>query len=107
MVITSRCDVIKRPGNHVMSGLSSIFEEGLLAWNRGGVHLYLKLDIILEKKIHVIRVVFQDQAIHARTSFLGANTCKIGKKGVFLFILTNFGKDMMDKLRKTHAEMHI
>ena len=34
-----------------------------------GGHLYLKLDIILckkkenEKKIHVIRVVFQDQAI--------------------------------------------
>ena len=31
------------------------------------------------KKIHVIRVVFQDQAMYARTSFRGAKTCKIGK----------------------------
>ena len=38
-------------------------------------------------KIHVIRVVFQDQALYARTSFRGAKTCKIGKKkGVFLVI---------------------
>ena len=41
------------------------------------------------KKIHVIRVVFQDQAMYARTSFRGAKTCKIGKKGMFLIILTN------------------
>ena len=34
-------------------------------------------------KIHVIRVVFQDQALYVRTSFRGAKTCKIGKKGVF------------------------
>ena len=26
-------------------------------------------------KIHVIRVVFQDQAMYARTSFRGAKTC--------------------------------
>ena len=37
-------------------------------------------------KIHIIRVVFQDQALYARTSFRGAKTCKIGKKGVFLVI---------------------
>ena len=75
----------------------------------GGGHLYLKLDIILVKKIHVIRVVFQDQAMHARTSFRGAKTCKSGnlKKGVFLVILTNFGKDMTHRLRKTHAKMRI
>ena len=30
-------------------------------------------------KIHVIRVVFQDQALYPRTSFRGAKTCKIGK----------------------------
>ena len=42
------------------------------------------------KKIHVIRVVFQDKAMYARTSFRGAKTCKIGKKGMFLVILTNF-----------------
>ena len=37
-------------------------------------------------KIHVTRVVFQDQALYARTSFRGAKTCKIGKKGVFWVI---------------------
>ena len=37
-------------------------------------------------KIHVIRVIFQDQALYARTAFRGAKTCKIGKKGVFLVI---------------------
>ena len=45
----------------------------------GGGHLYLKLNIILVKKIHIIRVVFQDQAMYARTSLRGANACKIGK----------------------------
>ena len=58
-------------------------------------------------KIHVIRVIFLDQALYARTSFRGAKTCKIGKKGVFLVIQTNFGKDMTDKLRKMHAKTHI
>ena len=57
-----------------------------------GGHLYLKLDIILVKKIHVIRVVFQDHAMYARTSFRGAKMSKIGKKGVFLVILTNYWK---------------
>ena len=37
-------------------------------------------------KIHVIMVVFQDQALYARTSFRGAKTCKIRKKSVFLVI---------------------
>ena len=37
-------------------------------------------------KIHVIRVVFQDQELYARISFTGAKTCKIGKMGVFLVI---------------------
>ena len=35
------------------------------------------------KKIHVIRVVFQDQAMYAHTSFRGAKSCKIGKKRCF------------------------
>ena len=38
--------------------------------------------------------------MYAGTSFRGAKMCKIGKKGVFLAILTNFEKDMADKLRK-------
>ena len=48
--------------------------------------------------------------MYAHTSFRGAKTCKIGKKGMFLVILTNFGKDMMHKchkLRKMHAKMRI
>ena len=43
--------------------------------------------------------------MYAPTSLKGAKMCKIGKKGVFLVILTNFGKDMMDKLRKLHPKM--
>ena len=44
----------------------------------------------------------------AHTSFRGAKTYKIGKKkGVFLVLLTNLGKDMTDKFRKMHARMHI
>ena len=58
-------------------------------------------------KIHVIRGVFQDQVLYARTSFIGAKTCKIGKKGVFWVIQTNFGKNMTGKLRKMHAKTRI
>ena len=32
--------------------------------------------------------------MYARTSFRDAKTCKIGQMGVFLAILTNFGKDI-------------
>ena len=42
--------------------------------------------------------------MQACISFRGAKACKIGKKGMFLVILTNFGKDMMHKLRKTYAK---
>ena len=41
------------------------------------------------------------------TSFRGAKKCKIKENGVFLVILTNFGKDMTDKLRKMHAKTRI
>ena len=59
-------------------------------------------------KIHVIRVVFRDQALYACISFRGAKTCKIGKKkGVFLVIKTNFGNNMTGKLRKMHAQTRI
>ena len=56
------------------------------------------------KKIHVIRVVFQDQTMYMRTSFRGAKTCKIGESGVFLVMFTHFGKDMTEELRKKHAK---
>ena len=45
--------------------------------------------------------------MYARTSFRGAKTCKIGKKGMFLVILTNLGNDMTHKLRKMHAKTGI
>ena len=51
----------------------------------------------------MIRVVFHDQAVYARTLFRGAKNMQNWKKDVFLVILTNFGKDMMDKWRK-HAK---
>ena len=52
----------------------------------GGELLVFEVGYHPRKKIHVIRVVFQDQAMYARTSFRGAKTCKIGKKGMFLVI---------------------
>ena len=52
----------------------------------GGGALVFEVGYHPLKKIHVIRVVFQHQAMYARTSFRGAKTCKIGKKGVFLVI---------------------
>ena len=52
--------------------------------------------------IHVIRVIFLGpgnvRAYVVRTSFRGAKTCKIG--GVFLVMLTNFGKEVTDKSRE-------
>ena len=67
----------------------------------GGELLVFEVGYHTRKKIHVIRVVFQLQTMYARLSFRGAKTCKIGKKGVFLVIVTNYGKDMTDKLRKS------
>ena len=58
-------------------------------------------------KIRVIRFVFQDQALYARTSFRGAKRAKLGEKSVFLAIKTNFGKNMIGKLRKMHAKTRI
>ena len=53
--------------------------------SRGG-HSNVKGGYQALPKIHIIRVVFQDQALYARTAFRGAKTCKIGKKGVFWVI---------------------
>ena len=76
-------------------------------WLRPGGPLECQGGYQARTKIHVIRVVFQDQALYARTSFRGAKTCKIGKKGVFWVIKSNFAKNMTDKLRKMHAKMRI
>ena len=42
-----------------------------------------------------------------RVHCLGVQIVQNWKKGVFLVIMTNFGKDMTDKLRKMHAKTHI
>ena len=84
--------------NHAMRLVCSKYLRGPLVYEVG-YHP--------RKKNHVIKVVFQDQTMYARTSFRGAKTCKIGKKGVFLVILTNFEKDMTHKLRKTYAKKRI
>ena len=58
-----------------------------IGYNPGvGAHLYLKLDTILLKN-HIIRVIFQDQAMYVRIYFRSANSFKITKKGVFLSFL--------------------
>ena len=51
-------------------------------------------------KIHVIRVVFQDQALYARTSFRGANTCKIEKKGCIFGHIDKFWKEHDRQIKK-------
>ena len=56
---------------------------------------------------HVIRVVFQDQAMYARTSFRGAKTSKIGKKGVFLAMVINFGKRWRKIKKKTYKNAYL
>ena len=76
----------------------------------GGGTLVFEVGYHPRKKIHVIRVVFQDQAMYSRTSLTRLEVQKrtnLEKKCVFLVKVTNFGKDMMDKLRKTHAKMCI
>ena len=51
-------------------------------------------------KIHVIRVVFQNQAMYARTSFRGAKTCKIGKKGCVFGHIDKFWKGHDRQIKK-------
>ena len=38
--------------------------------------------------------------MYVRTLLRGAKTCKIGKKGVYLAILTNFGKGHDEQIKK-------
>ena len=77
----------------------------LLRSRSGAGALVFEVGYHPRKKIHIIRVLFQDQAMYARTSFRGEKNMQ--KKGYVLDILTNFGKDMTHKLRKMHAEMRI
>ena len=60
-------------------------------------HLYMKLDIILVKKIHVMGCFIRTRQC-TRVHRLGVQKRgKLKKKSVFLVILTNFEKDMTDK----------
>ena len=55
-----------------------------LTTSRGGGGTRMSRGYQAHPKIHIINVAFQDKVMYARTSFRGAKTCKIGKKGVFL-----------------------
>ena len=53
----------------------------------GGGELVFEVGYHCHKKIHIIRVVFQDQTMYAHTSLRCAKSCKIRKKDVFLSLL--------------------
>ena len=60
-------------------------------------------------KIHVIRVVFQDQALYARISFRGSKTCKIGKKGCVFGYIDKFWNEHDRQIKKNaykNASLH-
>ena len=68
----------------ILSSLIPIFEGRIFPG--GGGHSKCERGYQARPKIHVIRVVFQDQALYARTSFRGAKRVKLEKKGVFSVI---------------------
>ena len=67
-------------GVHVRS--YNAWESGKMRPGGGGA-LECQGEYQARPKIHIIRVVFQDQPLYARTSFRGAKTCKIGKRVCF------------------------
>ena len=67
---------------------------------RGGGALVFEGGYQPRKKNHVIRVVFQDQAMYACTSFRGAKMWKIGKKGVVLVNIDKFWKGHDGQIKK-------
>ena len=64
----------------------------------------MKLDIILVKKITLLGLFSGPGNVHRLGVQKRAN---LEKTSVFLVILTNSGKDMTDKFRKTHAKTRI
>ena len=66
-------------------------------------HLYLKVDIIFVKR-NTIKVFFSELCTRITyTLFRDSETSKIGKKGLFLVMVTNFGKKWW-KIKKKHAK---
>ena len=78
----------------------SQFENTTRHTPRGGGATRMSRGYQASPKIHVIRVVFQDQALYACTSFRGAKTCKSGKKGVFFGHIHKFWKEHDRKIKK-------
>ena len=50
-------------------------------FTKGGGGALVQVAYHPRKTVHVIRIVFQDQAMYAQTSSRGAKMSKIGKKG--------------------------
>ena len=69
------------------------------ALNRGGA-LVFEVGYQPRKRINIIRVVFQDQAMYAHTSFRGAKTCKFGKKGYVFGHTDKFWKGHDTQIKK-------
>ena len=67
-------------------------DRSMVIKNARGGALVFEVGYHSRKKINVIRVVFQDQAMYARASFRGAKTCKIGNKGVFFCHTDKFSR---------------
>ena len=66
----------------------------------GGGTLVFEVGYPPRKKIHLIRVVFQDKAMYARTLFRGVKTCKIGKKGCVFGHIDKFWKGHNGQIKK-------
>ena len=73
------CSIAAEPGCRALQ--SNL--KGTLTSRGGGGHSNVKGGYLARPKIHVIRVVFQDQALYVRTWFRGAKTCKTEKRVCF------------------------
>ena len=69
----------------------------------GGGHSNVKGVSGSSKNSRNIRVVFQNHALYARTSFRGAKTCKIGKKGCVFGHIDKFWKGHDGQIACKHA----
>ena len=79
---------------------SQVILNRILDFEPGGGATRMSRGYQAHPKIHIIRVVFQYQALYARTSFRGAKTCKIGKKGVFMVIIDKLWKGHDGQIKK-------
>ena len=75
---------------------------------RGGGALVFEVGYHPRKKNHVIRVVFQDQVMYARTLFRGAKHAKLEKKGYAFGHIDKFWKrhDAQIKKKKKKKSKH-